>query len=174
VTAEVLNIAYELCSNYMMYPHYQVVRYIITKIVTSDNLQGGRESREVIVGFNEKIEELIIKFILFLRIEESTNRKSKNIHHLQAIHELHSFIEYNLVNIHEFVRHNPHAFDYEHVNSDLYFNLTLFTQIIHKFRSTGRSLSYDTPDVLILAKGSILQLIYSITLEHSRGGPIEH
>jgi len=38
ITNEVLNISFELCSNYLVYPNYQVVKYILTKIITKDNL----------------------------------------------------------------------------------------------------------------------------------------
>ena len=38
VTNEILNISFELCSNYLVYPNYQVVKYILTKIITKDNL----------------------------------------------------------------------------------------------------------------------------------------
>lgn len=38
ITTEIINISYELCSSYMVYPNYQVVKYILTRVVTKDNL----------------------------------------------------------------------------------------------------------------------------------------
>jgi hypothetical protein len=109
-----------------------------------------------------------MKFIIFFRLEESTNRKAKNIHHLQVIYEFYSFIEFNLVNIFEFVRNQEHSFEYEHINSNLYFTLSLFTEVIEKFRGSLRSLNWESHNALVLVKPSILDLIYNITLIHSR------
>lgn len=53
-----------------------------------------------------------MKFIMFLKPEEHSIRKTKNIHYLQVIHEYYTFIEYNLINIFEFIRNNEHPFDY--------------------------------------------------------------
>ena len=38
MTARIIDIAYELSSAYMVFPNYQVVKYIMTRIVTKDNL----------------------------------------------------------------------------------------------------------------------------------------
>ena len=93
-----------------------------------------------------------MKFVLFFRLEESNTRKMKNMHHIQVVYEFYAYIQYNLVNIYQFVRNKHHAFDYEHVNNNLYFVLTLYTEIIGKFKTTLRSLDWEQSNPLILVK----------------------
>lgn len=114
-----------------------------------------------------------MKFIMFLRIEESSIRKSKNIHHLQVIHQYYTFIEYNLINIYEFVRNHQHPFDYQHINNALYFSLTLFTEIINKFRPCLNSINYEVSNLLTLVKPSIIDQLYNITYLHSRSAIVD-
>ena len=114
-----------------------------------------------------------MKFVMFFKVEEQASRKERNIHHLQVIHDFHTFIEFSLVNVYEFIRNHEHPFDYDHVNDTLYFVLSLYTELISKFKSTPKNMSWESPNSLVLLKPSIIDLLYNITIVHSKYGTVD-
>lgn len=109
----------------------------------------------------EKMEHLLLKFIMHCRLEERSNFKEMNVPIQQIIYDYNTYIEFNLINLHEFIRNNRHPFHFGVVNESLSYILTLQIMIVKRFRlglGNGQG----------LVKESVVGLIERIIVEKEK------
>jgi hypothetical protein len=87
-----------------------------------------------------------------------------NIPHQQIIYDFNTYIEFNLINIYDFIKNNHHPFDYDFINDSLSFVLTLQIQIINKFRKLALADQREEYEGDYLLRESVINVLEKIIM----------